>query len=85
MKTYIIARRHQTPVQAWEESEGLFICDAHSQEARQSLGPEQSLIDVPIGIAAEVLANGQCEVCWDEWAEAERQRYESDAAARWAR
>ena len=78
---FLVARDGETPSEAWADSEGLYVCASHQHEMQLDTG--RRLVPVPADLATEVLAHGQCEVCWDNWADGLRRYYDAEAAARW--
>ena len=77
---YLYARYGETPEQAWSESEGLYICAGHMEDARDR---GDHLILVPGHLAVEVRDQGQCELCWEAWVEDLRVYHEKEDSARW--
>jgi len=80
---HLYARHGQTADEAWADSEGLYVCAGHIEDARKRA--DGRLIPVPAGLTAEVLAQGQCEVCWEAWVEGLRIYHEQEESARWER
>lgn len=83
MTVYIASTFSQTIQEAWDESEGLYVCTEHFRQHAWSLRSGYRLVPVPADMTDQVKAEGQCEGCWDNWADGLRQSCEADATARW--
>jgi len=80
MTVYIYARPEQTTQEAWADSEGLYVCEAHLDCAESPSHPYR-LVPVYPNLERQVKAQGQCEVCWENWADGLRRSAEAEARA----
>ncbi len=81
MTLYLMARRNETPAEAWEDSEGLYHCSHHLLTALRSASPEYRLVAVPDDMADMVANQGQCAECWEDWADGLRRDSERQMEA----
>jgi hypothetical protein len=83
--THLIAAEGETAAEVWAESEGLYVCTNHRALALEGIDEGYRLLTITGELATEMLAQGQCEICWQGWADSLQRSCEAEAAAFWDR
>jgi hypothetical protein len=72
---WIAGRPGQDATDAWLDSEGVYACEFHVDGLRATLLDGWTYVPVPADLVDEIAKRGQCEGCWEAWAESLRRAY----------